>query len=146
MNRFEIEILLKRPIADVFEYVTWGEHLPIWNSSFLEVRRISKDFPGVGTLYLVLRELPQGDVENTLEVIEYEQDSKLTVKTITGPAPFVYRYRFSPKGESTKLSIQAEVEEQELPPRTSSSPTSRSAKHRLKENLRALKTLLEAGA
>ena len=145
MFTHEAKILVKRPIPEVFEFVSQCESFPIWNPSFISVRKLSKDSSGIGTLYLLERELPQGDIENTLEIIEYELNSRLAVETITGPAYFLYRYRFDPKGDSTKLSFHADFELDELPPRSQSPKDLQAASPNLKECLRALKTVLETG-
>ena len=51
------------------------------------------------------RQLPRAKVENTIEIIEYVKDKELTVRTKSGPTPFVYRYHFEPDEGRTTLSL-----------------------------------------
>ncbi len=62
----------------------------------------------------MLRELPSGKVENTYEIVEFEPNRKLSIKIISGPTPFFYRYTFEPSGRVTRLSLDAEVDKEGL--------------------------------
>jgi hypothetical protein len=62
----------------------------------------------------MLRELPSGKVENIYEIIEFESNKTLAIKTISGPTPFFYRYTFEPSEQGTRLSLDAEVDREGL--------------------------------
>jgi hypothetical protein len=43
-------------------------------------------------------------------LVECERPRAFTIRTTSGPTPFVYRYRFSPKNGETLVELDAEVE------------------------------------
>jgi len=63
---------------------------------------------GVGTEYWMSRELPQGPVENTFKVVEYEPNRRYSIQTTSGPTPFFYRYQFDQEGSDTRISLSGE--------------------------------------
>ena len=58
------------------------------------------------------RELPNGTAKNVYEIAEYEPNQLLTIKIISGPTPFVYRYEFEGTDGSTILSMKAQVDKE----------------------------------
>lgn len=114
MIKFEATIIINRPPEDVFGFVAQGENGSKWNYAVKEVKQVSEGPVGMGTQYWMLRELPSGEVENTYEIIEFEPNKKLSIKIISGPTPFVYRYTFEPSGQGTRLSLNAEVDKEGL--------------------------------
>ncbi len=114
MIKFEVTITIHRPLEDVFRFVVQGENNSKWNSAVKEVKQVSEGTVGVGTRYWMLRELPSGKVENTYEIIEFEPNKKLSIKIVSGPTPFLYRYTFEPSEQGTRLSLDAEVDKEGL--------------------------------
>jgi uncharacterized protein YndB with AHSA1/START domain len=114
MLKFDVGIVIEKPVEEVFRFVAKGENGSLWNSAVREVRKISEGPVNVGTKYMMIRQLPNGRVENIYEVVEYEENKKLSIKIISGPTPFLYRYSFKPKGQATELSLEAEAEKEGL--------------------------------
>jgi hypothetical protein len=80
----------------------------------MDVKKLTEGPVKVGTKYTMVRELPNGHVENIYEVVDYAENRKLSIKIVSGPTPFLYRYSFRPKGSFTELSLDAEVEKEGL--------------------------------
>jgi uncharacterized protein YndB with AHSA1/START domain len=110
MISFEATTRINRPIEDVFQFVADGRNAAQWNSAVKNVWQTSDGPVRVGTTYRMVRELPQGRVENTYSVIEYIPNRKLSIQTTSGPTPFVYRYSFKPVASGTELALKAEVD------------------------------------
>ncbi len=51
MIKFEVTIIIHRPLEDVFRFVAQGENGSKWNSAVKEVKQISEGPVGVGTRY-----------------------------------------------------------------------------------------------
>jgi uncharacterized protein YndB with AHSA1/START domain len=106
---FKTAVSIERPIEEVFDYVSDPRNFPRWNSAVQSVNPTSgKGEPG--STYLMERELPGGRAENGLEVVDSERPTAFTIRTTSGPTPFVYRYRFNFDGGATQLELTAEVE------------------------------------
>jgi hypothetical protein len=112
--KFNVDIVIEKPIEEVFRFVAKGENGSLWNSAVKDVKKISEGPVNVGTKYRMMRELPSGRVEKTYQVVEYEENKNLSIKIISGPTPFLYRYSFKPAGYATELSLEAEVEKEGL--------------------------------
>jgi uncharacterized protein YndB with AHSA1/START domain len=106
---FETAVSIDRPVEEVFDYVSDPLNFPRWNSAVQAVRATSGQGEQ-GSTYAMERELPSGHAENDLEIVEVERPSAFTIRTTSGPTPFVYRYRFESDGDGTRLALAAEVE------------------------------------
>ncbi len=60
----------------------------------------------------MIRQLPSGNAENICEAVECEENKKPSVKIISGPTPFLYKYSFKPFGKGTASSRKAEAEKE----------------------------------
>jgi carbon monoxide dehydrogenase subunit G len=107
---FETSVRIERPVADVFDYVSDPRNFPSWNSAVQSVTEVGPGREGVGSAYLMERELPGGRAENELEIAESDRPAGFTVRTTSGPTPFTYRYRFSDEGGRTLIELNADVE------------------------------------
>jgi carbon monoxide dehydrogenase subunit G len=106
---FETEVRIDRPVQEVFDYVSDPRNFAQWNSAVQAVRSTGGEGEP-GSTYLMERDLPGGGAENGLEVVDRVPTSEFTIRTTSGPTPFVYRYRFKSAGEGTLLHLSASVE------------------------------------
>ena len=94
----------------MFDYVSDPKTFPRWHSAVKLVRETSAGEDGLGGTYLMERDLPGGRAENELEVLERKRPAEFTIRTTSGPTPFLYRYRFTDEGGATLIELAAEVE------------------------------------
>ena len=143
MIAFETSTRIKRPVEDVFAYVSEPRNFPDWNTAVQAVRKTSGSESGAGSTYLMERDLPTGRAVNELEVVAIERPRKLVIKAIAGPTPFLYRYRFSAENDETVIELEAEVE---LPRAAALLPqlARRAVKQGVDANFATLKQILEA--
>jgi uncharacterized protein YndB with AHSA1/START domain len=141
---FETSVRIKRPIGEVFDFVSDPLSFPRWNSAVEAVRKTSAGENGVGSTYEMERELPSGHAFNQLEVMESHRPREFAIRTTAGPTPFRYRYRFSGHGETT-VRLDAEVE---LSGAAAILPAivRRLVKSGVDDNLATLKRIHESGA
>ena len=97
MIRFSESIDIEASVEAVFDYISTGENLYEWDSSVKSIKRLSDVLKGLGTKYIMMRELPQGKVFNKLEVIEFKPNQEFKIKTTSGTTPFTHDYIFNPK-------------------------------------------------
>jgi uncharacterized membrane protein len=110
MTRFESSVRISRPIDEVFAYVSDPLNLPTWNSAVRAVRRKHGQEGEVGSRYTIERELPSGRVRNELAIVAHQAATEFGIRTLSGPTPFTYRYRFSAAHGETVLHLEAAVE------------------------------------
>jgi carbon monoxide dehydrogenase subunit G len=101
--RFSNTITIKRQTSEVFAYLADFENLPRWNYAITDTRKITPGPVGVGSKYLQVRTVPKRS-EETFEVIEFEPDSRLTVRGAFGPLSGQASYVLVPTDDGTRLT------------------------------------------
>jgi uncharacterized protein YndB with AHSA1/START domain len=101
----ETDVRIERPIEDVFEYISNPGNFPHWNSAVSAVRESEP-----GSTYVMERQLPTGRAVNELRIVALERPREFAIRTISGPTPFSYVYRFSAENGKTVVRLDAEVE------------------------------------
>jgi uncharacterized protein YndB with AHSA1/START domain len=107
---FQTTLRVKRPIEEVFAFVSNPLLFPQWNSAVQTVHDISAESDGPGSTYLMQRQLRSGPAENQLEVFSREHPTNFGIRTTSGPTPFLYHYRFASDGIATVVHLNASVE------------------------------------
>ena len=144
MIKFEISILIHRSIADVFDYVSDTENDPRWNSAVVDVERVDDSDDELNCKYRMQRVIGKKKIENLYRVTEYQKNKLLTIKTLTGPTSFSYKYSFEPIGKSTRIMLNGKVEDDGLPFEAGSFFASHMIKLGVTNNFETLKSILEA--
>jgi ligand-binding SRPBCC domain-containing protein len=142
MIAFQTRISIRRPIEEVFAYVSDPGNFPGWSSAVQVVRPTTAGRGDVGSTYSMERKLPTGRANNKLAIVVREHPREFAIRTIEGPTPFLYRYRFAAEDNETVVQLDAQVE---LPAVAALMPqvARRAVKHGIDDNLTALKLILE---
>jgi uncharacterized protein YndB with AHSA1/START domain len=144
MASFEIPVEIDRPVEEVFQYFTDVARIPEWNSMVLEVTPSAHPIH-VGSTAKIRMRLLGRSIEATQEVLEYEPNRKVVVRT---PAPIAVTdtWLFEPMGAGrTRLTFHS-VGEVSGFFKLADPIVARVAKKQLTAQLETLKELLEAGA
>ncbi|MHA1907658.1 MAG: SRPBCC family protein [Candidatus Thorarchaeota archaeon] len=144
MIKFENNILIHRPIADVFDYVSDTENESHWNSAVVSVERLDDCDDELNCRYKIQRVIGKKKVENLYRVTEYQKNKLLTFKTTTGPTPFTYRYSFEQIGKSTRMFLEGNIKDEGLPFEARSFFASHMIKLGVTNNFQKLKSILES--
>jgi uncharacterized protein YndB with AHSA1/START domain len=110
VTAFKTSVRIRRPIEDVFAFVSDPLNFPHWNSAVRAVGKTSGRESEAGSTYLMERELPSGGVQNELEIFAREHPSQFSIRTTSGPTPFTYRYTFAAANGQTVVQLDAVVE------------------------------------
>jgi uncharacterized protein YndB with AHSA1/START domain len=105
MIRFRTTVEIARAHEDVFNYVADPRRLAEWNLAVTSVEPL----PGTPGHHVMRRELPTGVAVNEIAIATRRPD-EMTLRTITGPTPFIYRYTVKPTSTGTRITLQAEME------------------------------------
>lgn len=110
MTAFRTSVRIRRPIEDVFAFVSEPLNFPHWNSAVTAVEKTRGPESEAGSTYTMERELPTGRVQNELEIFAREHPTDFGIRTTSGPTPFSYLYTFSAANGETVVQIDAVVE------------------------------------
>jgi len=110
MIRMEYNLVINRPIEDVFAFVSNIEKLSQWVGPVLEAKQTSEGPVGVGTTSTRVAQFLGQQLETTHEVTEYEPNRKISFKSSSGPIAIEERFTFESVENGTKGTFSGEVE------------------------------------
>jgi uncharacterized membrane protein len=145
MIHFEFGLLIDRPVADVFAFLSNLNNLPRWQNMIREVKPANDKASGLGAAFTAKGEVMGRSIDGTLEVVEYEPGVRFGYKAKMGPAGIQASVTFKPAGTGTKLSLSANAEPAGIF-KLAEGALQGQLKSQMEKNLANLKTLLESGA
>jgi carbon monoxide dehydrogenase subunit G len=107
--RLEKSIVIRKPIEEVFAFVTDMDKVKSW----LPVKNVQKlsDGPmGVGSTFSATAELMGKQFPGKIQVTQYEPSRLFSFKVIDGPAPVTNTITFTSVPEGTNLTTVGDVE------------------------------------
>ena len=104
-----LSINIRRPVDEVFAYVSNLQNGPQWQTGLLEVRPVASGRLGVGSEFTSVRKFLGKKIEAVVEIAAYEPNSKMTIKSPSASSPFEEWYLFEPTNEGTRLSTGIEL-------------------------------------
>jgi uncharacterized membrane protein len=136
-------VIINRPVAEVFAFVSNPENSLQWASGVVEIKITDRGSEGVGATARTLRQFPGRQVEFDWEVTAYEPNSHLVVKSTSGPMSTMARYDFvSMDEEKTRVSFTLQGEMAGFM-KLAEPLVSRQAQKELEADFLRLKVLLE---
>jgi uncharacterized membrane protein len=109
MVKHELNIVVQRPVSEVFDFVSDLTNGPQWQTGLFEVHNQTHGSLGVGSKFASVRKFLGRKVEGLVEIIEYEPNSKFVIKSASGTVPFEEQYLFEPTSNGTRLSTVIEL-------------------------------------
>jgi uncharacterized protein YndB with AHSA1/START domain len=110
MIREQGSVIIRRPVEEVFAYVTDLTHSAEWQAGLLEVRKLTDGPVGVGTRYAFVRQFMGRKVEAANEFVAYEPNRKVQFRIASGPMPGQGTYLFEATPDGTKVTSIVELE------------------------------------
>lgn len=110
MATFEINLVIHRPIEDVFDFISNAENLPGWRAATLEVKPVSGGAPRVGSVFKGRFTFLGRQFEGNLEVIAREPCQSYATKMVGGPFPLEAHYTLEPVQGGTHLTLNIQGE------------------------------------
>jgi uncharacterized membrane protein len=144
MVRVDHEVVVNRPVEEVFDYLTNIEALGEWQSSVVDARRVTDGPVRTGTRFIESRHLMGRSIESTVEVTEHAPPERFTVRVLDGPVRFTVAHSFDRLDASTRLRVHAEGESHGLAARMAGPMIARRAKQEFETDFARLKQVLES--
>lgn len=110
MIKVEHSVIVTRSIEEVFLFLSNFEQDPHWQSGISEAKQIPQGVVLVGTTIRQVRHFLGRRLDYTGEVVEYEENKKIWVKSISGPYPFEGGYALEPVAGGTRVTILLNVQ------------------------------------
>jgi uncharacterized protein YndB with AHSA1/START domain len=106
---FENTVMIRRPIEDVFAFLSDFENVPQWNYAIVETRKVPEGAVGVGTIYQQVRSVASRS-EERFEVTAYNPPRQLEIRGQLGPFPALLSYALAAVPEGTRVTNSVEPE------------------------------------
>jgi uncharacterized protein YndB with AHSA1/START domain len=108
--RLRASILIQRPIAAVFAYVSRPDYLPSWVTGVVTAEGAGPERQGVGALLVVGRPGAGGLVRSTWEVIAYEPPRMLALRALDDRAGVEVSWALERASSgATRVSVEADM-------------------------------------
>ena len=143
MARIEESVVIKRPVDQVFAYVTNIKNLPQWESAILEAEQTSPGQMGIGTTFRGANRAMCRRMVWTSKVTEYEPNKKWGETISSGSMLIEEHLTFDPADGGTKFTILYDMKVGGFLKLLSPMVVS-SMRKEIKKSLSNLKTILEA--
>ena len=140
----EHEIVIERPLDEVFAYVADPANVPEWQSGVVSTTKTSGESMGTGVRWREVRNFLGRRVQATLEATEYETGRLFALKTVSGTVAIDIRHLFEPFDGGTRIRVLAEGNPGRLG-RLGGRFVRRAAERELRADFARLKHLLEGG-
>jgi carbon monoxide dehydrogenase subunit G len=136
------DILIQRPIEDVFAYLADFENDRRWRSEVTEARRLPGPESGLGERYVEAMHFPGFRVRSEFEIIEFEPPRIITAEGRSEGMHAVQHYELTTEDGATRVHIATRLDTQGL--LAMGEPiAARLLNGRARENIRRLKRRLE---
>src|SRR4051812_6875675 len=110
MPVIEEDVHISRPSQEVFDYLTTPENLPVWDSSVLEVERVTPGPVQVGNRWRGVSKILGLRFGWTLELTELEPRTRWVTRTVEGKLKFAVTHRVEPENGGTRYTFKVEAE------------------------------------
>ena len=110
MLRHAGEIIVCRPVTQVFDFLSNLENAPQWQNGVLASEVITTGQIGVGTRFKETLKLMGRPVEAICEIIEHEPGHRFVWQGSAPSLKFQGQYQFEPVSEGTRVSYTGSTE------------------------------------
>ena len=110
MIKVEHSVVINRPVAEVFAFITDVANEPKWQDGVISAQATSAGAVSVGSEAIETRKFMGRYMKSKLKVTAYEANKKFGFKVVDGPVPFEINQSFEASGDGTKISVAIEGE------------------------------------
>jgi uncharacterized protein YndB with AHSA1/START domain len=108
--QFDFALEIDRPVEEVFAYISDADRLADWDPRVVRVVRETEGPLGVGTRFRETRKVFGREVDQVVEVSEYEPPNRFSLRIVSGPLPINARNLLERIDGRTRLRLFAEGE------------------------------------
>ena len=137
----EDNIVVNRPVEEVFAYLTDVANWSRWNEAVGNVVQTPPGPMGLGTTLRGASEVMGRTMEWSGEIVDYEPNKKVVQKMRVGPAEIQASWIFEPVEGGTRLTMRSEIDTSGLF-KVAGPLMDRVVKQQMEENLARLKAVL----
>lgn len=100
-----VDVLIRRPPAEVFAFVEDARNRPSWDDSVDSEELTSPEPIGVATTVRTRLRSMGRDYEYTWEVVEHQPPNRMVIKSTSGPLPLTLTYELGGEDGGTRVAF-----------------------------------------
>lgn len=108
MAKFEINLVVNRPVEEVFAFISNPENQPRWRTATLEITRTSSEPLDVGSVVKGRFTFLGRPFAGNLQIIAREPHRSYATRMVEGPFPLEAHYTLEPTENGTRLTMVVE--------------------------------------
>src|SRR5215210_7230335 len=106
----QTQIIINRPLKEVFSFITDLDKFTFWFGSMVEIKAKSDGPVGQDTTFQSVTKFLGRRLETSNKVVEYEPDHSFAIQTIDGPVSATLRWVLDPVEGGTQVTGSFEGE------------------------------------
>ena len=110
MDEFKLDIVVNRPIEEVFTVLSNLENDLKWRNEWVDAKKATESPISVGTRFSMFANAFGRRTETIYETIQYEPNQVVTWKAMSGPLPLTFHRILEQVEGGTRLTIKYQVE------------------------------------
>jgi len=142
MISINLNVLILRPVWEVFDFITNPASNPQWQYGSLESVQLSSGDMKVGTVFSSFGHFMGRRIQSDFEVTEFEANKSYGFETISGPIQLQTSYSFEALDHGTNVIVSSLINPGGFF-KLVDPIIARATKKQFKENLTTLKEILE---
>ena len=104
MAKVEANVVINRPMEEVFQFISVNENALLWQPGLLETM-VTNDVNGSGRAWTDVVELLGRRLEIPFRVTDWQSDRKIAFQSTGGPIPMQGSYAFELAGDGTRVTF-----------------------------------------
>ncbi|KAB2333133.1 hypothetical protein F7731_16475 [Cytobacillus depressus] len=109
MAEFRSSVIINKPIAEVFQYITSMENTPEIMPNVVKMEKLTEGPIGKGTKFKETRSVRGKKVNAEIEMVGFKQDHSFTTRSNSNGLIVEYAYAFHEIEEGTQVELDAFV-------------------------------------
>ncbi|WP_137876218.1 SRPBCC family protein [Rhodococcus sp. Q] len=142
--RTEESIMIARPVADVFEYMSNPDNAPAWNGNVVDYNLESGKPDEVGSVTSFTAKVAGFKLEATEELTDYQANKRLGFRSVKSKVGYDRELDFAVDGEHTRVTWVSEAEAGTGVFKFADPIVQKLHAHDVRSSLEKAKTILEA--
>ncbi|WP_227007974.1 SRPBCC family protein [Pseudarthrobacter sp. AB1] len=109
MPTVEENVYIARPPQEVFNFLSKGENIPVWDSSAVHAETVGTEPVAVGTRVKGASKVVGRKFDWTTEVIEFQPPTRFVSRSVEGKLEFTVTDVLEPEGDGTRLNFRIDA-------------------------------------
>ncbi|WML50445.1 SRPBCC family protein [Neobacillus sp. PS3-34] len=110
MADFSANIIIERPVEEVFQYASSMENAPQIMPAVMDMEKLTDGETGVGSKFKETRWIRGKNVHADVEIIKFEPNRSFTTRSNSNGLVTIYEYEFEEIVEGTQVQLRAFVQ------------------------------------